>query len=141
MNVKKCKWCGGTNHSSLMCFSKPRQRIRNTSIKTEQLEIEAKLQWFEANPSDENGNWICYLKIHPLCPVVLTRDTITQEHVKPKQRYPELKYVISNRRPSCKFCNRLKSGQSIETLAKTYPHLQKLLVDTANVSDYNTGVI
>lgn len=142
MIKKACKNCGDEfnqyNTTQTLCARcsyekyqnqsrRPRKAIRKVSKKTEQKEIDAKYAWFDANPPDENGHWFCYLMIHPLCPYVLDRSTITQEHVKPKQRYPELKYDITNRKPSCSPCNALKSGRSLESLAKLYPHLQNVV--------------
>lgn len=128
MKQNICKWCGQTNHTSLMCFQKPRKRIKPVAKHTEQKEIDCKYAWFKENPPDESGTWVCYLQISPLCPILLTKETIVQEHVKPKGRYPELKYVVSNRKPSCEYCNGLKSSQSLETLAEEYPHLREYVL-------------
>lgn len=126
MPKKYCDDCTVT-HTPLMCWMKPRGRIPFASKKTEQAEIDAKYAWFEANPPDKYGHWICYLQIDPRCPKILTRETIVQEHVKPKGKYRSLKYDITNRKPACTFCNGLKGGQSLEKLAETYPQLRRFL--------------
>lgn len=87
--------------------------------------------WYVKNPPDQHGYWDCYLRISPYCFIRMTYWTVIQEHVKPKKKYPELKYDLDNIRPACEPCNSLKSGSTLEELVETYPHLSIYIVDTA----------
>lgn len=111
----KCKYCGGA-HTSLSCFNKPRRPLRQESEKARSKRTETNREWFKINPPDKKGLWYCYLRISPLCPIKLTRTTIRLEHVKSKVRYPELKYVVSNLKPACEHCNKLKGSLDLEEL-------------------------
>jgi 5-methylcytosine-specific restriction endonuclease McrA len=79
--------------------------------------------WFEANPPADNGYWECYLRISPSCLRMVDRTTIVLEHVKPKQRHPELRFEVSNIQPSCEPCNMKKSGYELDKFVDEYPHL------------------
>ena len=79
--------------------------------------------WYKVNPPNEDGKWECYLQISSLCPRYLSKSLLTLEHVQPKVKAPELKYDISNIRPSCSWCNKMKGSRTIEKLAKIWPHL------------------
>ena len=111
MANKYCDGCGVT-HTSIMCFSKPRRPIKNESEKAKSKRTQTGRRWFELNPPDDKGVWICYLQISIVCPVKLTRSTIRLEHVKSKVRHPELKYDVDNLRPACDNCNKLKGSLS-----------------------------
>lgn len=114
----KCKYCGGTDHTSLMCLHKPRRPIANESAATKSKRTAVSRLWYELNPPDAKGLWYCYLRISPECPVVLTRSTITLEHVKSKVRHPELKYEVTNLKAACSPCNKLKGSLDIEELSQ-----------------------
>lgn len=116
MKIKECKYCGKDNHTSLMCFQKPRRRIKPISSKTASKEQQTKREWFELNPPNEKGLWFCYLGISPMCPGWLTRSTITLEHVKSKARHPELKFEVTNLKPACSFCNEIKGSRDVDEL-------------------------
>lgn len=88
--------------------------------KTEQKWIDTKLKWFEQNPPDEKGQWVCYLQIAWNCPKILDRRTLTLEHVRSKARAPELKYEVSNLKPSCSNCNALKESLEVDEVLKKY---------------------
>lgn len=123
----KCKHCGGSSHTSLMCQKKPRKRLKPEAEKTKYKRTETTREWYRLNPPDEKGLWYCYLQISPKCPFKLTRSTITLEHVRPKVRAPELKYETSNLKPSCMFCNSKKQSLDIEDLVAKHPHLKVYL--------------
>lgn len=116
MKVNKCKHCGSEMHYSLMCFNKPRRRIKPISDKNKLKEQQTKREWFELNPPNEKGLWYCYLRISPLCPWVLTRSTITLEHVRSRARHPELKFDVTNLKPACTQCNKLKGSRDVDEL-------------------------
>lgn len=108
-----------------MCFNKPRRRIKLVSSKTLTQEQEAKREWLRLNPPDERGRWYCYLQISPKCYKVLTTATLRQEHVKSKVRYPELKYVVSNRKAACDPCNAMKGSRDLDEIPEytSYPQI------------------
>lgn len=127
MNQPICKHCGKTDHYSLMCFNRPRKLIKPKSDKYYQQEMDTKWAWFKLNPPDHNGYWDCYLCISENCPYRINRDTLVLEHVKPKVRYPKLRFVVSNIKPSCRFCNKIKGSRELEELVLQYPHLRRYL--------------
>jgi 5-methylcytosine-specific restriction endonuclease McrA len=114
----KCKYCGSPQHTSLMCQKKPRRPLKQEAEKTKDKRTTTSRLWFELNPPNERGLWFCYLRISPMCPVKLTRSTIQLEHVKPKVRYPELAYEVTNLQPACGFCNKLKGSWELHQLPK-----------------------
>ena len=113
---KKCKFCGGIGHGALTCSQKPRKFIKKESNKYRKKRQDTSRAWYRANPPDSNGNWVCYLQIATECPRILTRETITLEHVKPKVRYPELRFDISNLKPACSLCNKEKASRELHEL-------------------------
>ena len=144
---KHCRECPPT-HTQYDCFSNPRHitrifgplpkkrsSIRKVSFKSQGKEEAAKRLWFSLNPPDEYGQWDCYLGIHPGCLIKVDEYTITQEHVMPKGRYPELKYNPKNRKAACDPCNQLKSGIHIEKIIQLYPH-SKVAIDKLNLNEY-----
>jgi 5-methylcytosine-specific restriction endonuclease McrA len=116
MKPGNCKHCGSDKHTSLMCFLKPRRRLKPIRDSTKLKEQQTKREWFVLNPPNEKGLWFCYLGISPICPNWLTRSTITLEHVKSKARHPELKFVVTNLKPACSFCNAIKGSRDIDEL-------------------------
>lgn len=111
-----CKHCGSETHYSLMCFQKPRKKIHPVSSTTYFKRKKMRRAWFEKNPPDGKGVWICYLQISPNCPKKVTYSTINLEHVKSKVRYPELRYDLDNIKPACSFCNTLKGSKDVDEL-------------------------
>lgn len=128
MKQNVCKYCGSHDHYSIMCFSRPRRPLKKESDKTHDERTKVNRLWFELNPPNSKGVWFCYLQISPECPKKVTRSTIRLEHVKPKVRYPELKFEVTNLRPSCDACNKVKGSLEIHELAKIWPHLKYLVV-------------
>lgn len=114
----KCSYCGGSDHTSIMCQRKPRRPIRKEAEKTTARRTATSREWFRLNPPDAKGLWYCYLRIAPNCPHKLTRSTITLEHVKSKVRHPELKYDVTNLKPACSPCNKLKGSLDVEELSQ-----------------------
>lgn len=108
-------------------FHKPRKPLAKESPKTRRLRRYTANDWFRLNPPDENGEWECWLQISTLCPKQVIRETITLEHVYPKVRYPELKFAVENIKPSCSFCNKMKSSKTPEDLARAFHHIAILI--------------
>lgn len=123
-----CKWCGGKDHLSFTCYIRPKHPLLKESKTARSKRQSMASVWFRKNPPDENGNWICYLQITRRCPRILTRETITLEHVYPKAKYPELKYKIENIKPSCVFCNKEKGRNTLVQLALLYPHILDMVI-------------
>lgn len=115
--------CGSIYHTAM--FHKPRKpiaqrtplprptkRIRPEAVKTKAKRLATTAAWYEANPPDKNGNWHCYISKHPLCPKLLTRETIVLEHNISKVRDKTLRYDITNIYPACTFDNAAKGSLS-----------------------------
>ena len=127
---KPCKFimpngerCGSTWHTAM--YHKPRKpiavrtplprptkRIRPEAVKTKAKRLATTAAWFEANPPDRNGHWHCYISKHPLCPKILTRETIVLEHNISKVRDKSLQHDIKNIFPACTFDNAAKGSLS-----------------------------
>jgi 5-methylcytosine-specific restriction endonuclease McrA len=58
----------------------------------------------------------CYLKLVPGCLRVMTPEQTTLDHVKSRSRYPQLRYDLSNLRPTCWPCNRYKGSLDLDEL-------------------------
>lgn len=121
-----CKHCGSSLHTSLMCFFKPRKAIKHEAIKSYEKRKTVALEWYADNPPNSSGQWECYLQISSSCPIFVTRETITLEHVKSKARYPGLRYDKTNLKPACQYCNKIKGSRDIEDLIKLHPHLAEI---------------
>ena len=138
---KPCKWCGDTRHFSFQCRDnpkvqarikasyekKPTKPLKRSTIKVkidEKWEATKKL-WFELNPPDHSGYYYCQL-VPCLCPgVPMTKGECRLDHIKPKGKYPLLKYVLSNLRPAHDFCNGFKGSLSDEQYKeKAYKYLR-----------------
>lgn len=111
MAKKYCENCGIT-HTAIMCFNKPRRPIKKESEKYHSRRTATTRKWFDENPPDAKGVWICYLQISPLCPIKLTRSTIRLEHVNSKARHPDQRFDVDNLKPACDYCNKLKGSLS-----------------------------
>lgn len=131
---RACIHCGSLLHYKTFCRQAPkkpiitRQPIPQESKKTNAKRVKTANQWFRENPPDETNHWECYLQISVLCPKRLSRGLLTLEHVRPKVKNPELRFVVSNIKPSCSFCNRLKGSRTLEQLVVNWPYLVKYLV-------------
>jgi hypothetical protein len=131
-----CKFCGERGHTKFDCFNRPKTVLKNTkklrqeSLSTRQKRQEFASEWFQHNwPKD--GQWICWLQISKKCPIKLTRDMVQLEHVYPKRKFPELKYIQENVKPSCEFCNELKRGNTPEQLALLFPSVSRQVLTEA----------
>lgn len=90
---------------------------------------ETRLKWIEQNPPDQYGYWFCYLQISDMCLKRLTEQTMTIEHMTPKNRGTKFRHDLDNIKPACVPCNGLKGSRTIQSLVKDYPHLKYLLSD------------
>ncbi len=124
---RECTYCGSLYHTSLRCQKKPRRPMRQVAEKTLHKKQATDREWYQLNPPSESGTWRCYLQLNKDCEKILTRSTIQLEHVKSKARHPELKYSVSNLKPACANCNKLKGSLDLEDLALKYNHLKVYL--------------
>lgn len=117
-----CDGCGVT-HTPTLCFNKPRLPIRP---KPDLTWDQTKAKWKLANPKP----WRCYLQIAPLCVKNLDDDTLTLDHVIPKNRGRKYKYDYKNLRACCVYCNGLKGSRTLASLAEEYPQIKRLTSKT-----------
>lgn len=114
MKPSPCKHCGSDQHTSLMCFSKPRtafkskRKAMNRVGKVQAKWMEVRGQWIQQNPPDELGYWQCYI-----CTKWMKIDQLTLDHRKSRSRHPELRYELSNLSPCCASCNVRKGSRDL----------------------------
>lgn len=92
-------------------FGPPKRGMRHESLKTRQKRMEATEEWYRLNPGP---TWECYISKHPLCPKILTRDTINLEHDLSKARRKDLQFDVGNIYPACTWDNQAKGSLSAE---------------------------
>lgn len=134
---KVCSFCGSPTHNAFNCHHKHRSHIRphssrpkpikRVSSKANQREAIAKRTWFINNPPDHMNGYTCYLQISRQCPKWLHSDEMVQEHIYPKSKYPELRYIVINRKAACTFCNEIKGSNLLESLAYIYPQIYSII--------------
>jgi 5-methylcytosine-specific restriction endonuclease McrA len=116
---KPCKHCGLMGHFPYQCRTNPRKALKRVPIKkvgktTKQWFI-TRATWIRKNPPTVEGKyWICYLQIHPWCPVKLTLETLTLDHVVSRSRDPSLRFNLDNIKPACQYCNTEKGSKSLD---------------------------
>lgn len=123
MKTKECTYCGKSDHSSLMCFNKPRSnKPPNPDTKGYRNEKAAYAHWYRENPPDENGLWYCHYCGEPLTndrdKLDLGIQRITIDHYKSRSGNPHLRYEPSNFVPSCYTCNSEKGSLDGDTYIK-----------------------
>lgn len=122
---KPCKFCTRTTHFPYQCPVNPKVALKRkvglkrTPIKkigknTKQWFM-TRATWIKKNPPPIEGQyWLCYLRIHPWCPVRLTLETLTIDHVVSRSSDPKLRFNQDNLKPACKYCNNEKGSRSLE---------------------------
>lgn len=121
---KACKYCGSMYHYPYKCFKNPKNSIKNNGIKKNgkyaKQWIITRKAWIRNNPPPIDGKyWRCYLGIHPWCRGLLTKKTITLDHVISRSHDPHKRFAASNLRPACIYCNNLKGSRSLEQVRKS----------------------
>jgi 5-methylcytosine-specific restriction endonuclease McrA len=116
---KPCKRCGNMGHFTYKCFDQPIKTLKRSRLnpigKQGQNWIEARSKWLKNNPPPiDDKYWLCYLKIHPWCPVRLDRSTITLDHVVSRTRGVSKRYDQDNLQPACKYCNQQKGSKDLD---------------------------
>ena len=114
---KPCKHCGGMGHFPYMCSKNPKKSWKNNGLKSngkyaKQWTI-TRQTWIRNNPMPASG-WICYLQIHPWCPVRLNEKTLTLDHIISRSRAPSLRFSADNLKPACIYCNNEKGSKSLD---------------------------
>jgi len=125
---KTCKFCQNPkpNHFPYQCPVNPkvvlkrkvgmkRTPIKKIGKQTKQWFV-TRATWIRKNPPDKNGNWYCYLRIHPWCPGKLTLETLTLDHVIPRSHDPKLRFNLDNLKPACEYCNSEKGSKSLDRI-------------------------
>jgi 5-methylcytosine-specific restriction endonuclease McrA len=111
---KPCSICGHVGHGQTFCFNKKNKAI-NKFGKEAKRSLETRNLWLQTNANKDN-TWTCYLQISPWCPKLLTIETLTVDHVKPKGSHKELAHDLTNLKPACVFCNGLKGSRALDKL-------------------------
>lgn len=119
---KYCNFCGDTDHTQFYCKKKPRAVINQVGKRTKQ-NFKHKTKFMKLYPPDYRGYWYCYLRISPLCPRYLDKESLTVEHVIAKGKGEQYRDDPKNWKPACYPCNSLKGSRSIESLMIEYPHI------------------
>lgn len=126
---KACKFCHDPkpNHFPYQCPVNPkvvlkrkvglkRTPIKKIGKQTKQWII-TRATWIRKNPPPIDGKyWLCYLQIHEWCPVKLTAETITLDHVISRSHAPGLRFNAENLKPACKWCNGEKGSRTLEAV-------------------------
>lgn len=129
---KPCKHCKLTGHFPYQCRLNPKKIIKRTTgiarsnkpLKRTRLKkvgkhtkqwLTTRATWVRHNPPPIEGQyWICYLQIHPWCPVRLDIEHLTLDHVVSRSRDPSKRYSADNLKPACKYCNAEKGSRSLD---------------------------
>lgn len=108
---ENCRYCGKDNHTSLMCWSKPRKPFRKIGPVTHKW-LDTRKEWVKNNPPDYRGYWFCFYCTRPL-----TYEELTLDHLHPRSTHPELRYDHNNLVPSCYPCNIAKGSKDIDSFS------------------------
>lgn len=124
---KPCKFCHQKGHFPYQCYANPKVALKRkvglkrTPIKkigkqTKQWFI-TRATWIRKNPPPLEGKyWICYLQIHPWCPVRLDLERLTLDHVVSRSRDAKLRFNQDNLKPACIYCNTEKGSKSLDQI-------------------------
>jgi 5-methylcytosine-specific restriction endonuclease McrA len=121
---KPCKHCGLMGHFPYQCRTNPRKAMKRVPLKkvgktTKQWFI-TRATWIRKNPPPVEGRyWLCYLQIHPWCPVRIDISQLTLDHVVSRSRDPSLRFNLDNIKPACQYCNTEKGSKSLDQVKPT----------------------
>jgi 5-methylcytosine-specific restriction endonuclease McrA len=124
---KLCKYCGGTNHTSLMCFKKT--KIQSVD-KIKQYQLKRKIDmkwvatrhtWIQDHPPI-SGGYSCHY-----CKHFVPLEELTLDHKTPRSGLGVTKkYDQDNLVACCAECNVLKGSMQYETFIKHhFPYLDR----------------
>lgn len=124
---KPCKFCHKTNpnHFPYACQINPKVALkRKIGLKRTPLKrvgkqtkqwIITRATWIRKHPPTIEGKyWLCYLQIHPWCPVRLDVEHLTLDHVFSRSHDPKLRFNQDNLQPACLYCNNEKGSRSLD---------------------------
>lgn len=128
---KPCKHCKLMGHFSYACRLNPKKILKRKAIKRSTTPLKrtklnkvgkhtkqwltTRATWVRHNPPPVEGQyWLCYLRIHPWCPVRIDISNLTLDHVVSRTRDPSLRYNANNLRPACIHCNGMKGSRSLD---------------------------
>ncbi len=115
---RPCNFCGLKGHYPYKCFKNPKNSFKRSGVKkngkyAKQWAL-TRVTWIKRNPPPIDGKyWECYLRIHPWCPVRLTEQYLTIDHVQSRSSAPDKRFSMSNLRPACIYCNNMKGSKSL----------------------------
>lgn len=126
---KPCKFCHDPKpkHFPYACPANPKAALKRkvglkrTPIKkigkqTKQWFL-TRATWIRKNPPPIAGKyWICYLQIHPWCPIRLDIEHLTLDHVVSRSRDPKKRFTQDNLKPACIHCNNQKGSKAIDQI-------------------------
>lgn len=126
---KPCKFCHNPkpNHFPYACPVNPKVALkRKVGMKRTPIKKVGKQtkQWFLTRatwikkhpPTVEGKYWICYLQIHPWCPVRLDIEHLTLDHVVSRSKDPSKRFAADNLKPACIYCNNQKGSKSLDQI-------------------------
>lgn len=98
---KSCIICGKRSYSDFCFQHKPRKRIKQQGKQAQKWK-DKRAEYLEKQPDTLK----CYL-----CGKILTKKTVTLDHVIPRSRRPDLRYNDDNLKLCCWFCNTKKGSK------------------------------
>jgi len=131
---KPCKHCKMMGHFSYACYQNPKRvlkQIKRTELKRSTKPINrvgkqtkhwliTRATWIKKHPPAIDGKyWLCYLQIHPWCPVRLDIEHLTLDHVVSRSRDASLRFNQDNLQPACIYCNGEKGSRSLDQVKPT----------------------
>jgi 5-methylcytosine-specific restriction endonuclease McrA len=124
---KPCKFCKKMGHFSYACYNNPKRKLKaikrspiNKIGKTTKQWLLTRSTWIKNNPPTIDGKyWVCYLQIHPWCPVRIDIEHLTLDHVISRSRDPSLRFNADNLKPACQYCNSEKGSKSLDQVKPT----------------------
>lgn len=119
---KPCKHCGLMGHFSYACYQNPKRTLKqlkrspiNKIGKQTKQWLITRASWIRKNPPPIEGKyWLCYLRIHPWCPVRIDVAHLTLDHVVSRSRDPSKRFSSDNLKPACIYCNGEKGSKSLD---------------------------
>lgn len=118
---KPCKHCGRMGHYAYACYQNPKRALKqlkrspiNKVGKNTKQWLITRATWIRKNPPTIEGKyWLCYLRIHPWCPVRIDIEHLTLDHVVSRSRDPSKRFTADNLKPACIYCNQMKGSRDI----------------------------
>jgi 5-methylcytosine-specific restriction endonuclease McrA len=97
---RHCRYCDSEDHTIFYCPVKPKNLIKPIGGKYYQKMVKIRKEWYRQNLPDHSGYYYC-----AYCGKAITRAETELDHVLSRSRHPELRFELSNLKPSCHNCN------------------------------------